>query len=294
MGQGRGGSGPGTGAGRRGKGGSGAGGAGGSSSGGGGSSSGSSGSGGKGSSGAGTGGVTGGGGGSGSGGGGSSTTTTPAGGTLKIEFSAGLSGDERAKEQALFDQMPDRLKKILHDRGTKVWVGTRADKTPGWAEFSKNTGMVSTTKIGDGREVGTLSFYSPSTNELFISVNHPGGGVNVYTHELGHAIDYQILDSPRLAEWPEGSGNFTSVRRVSNDPGWVDLHTKYVRDNPNINPYYRGGPTGADADSGRSELFAEGFSVYNQFGRDVLANWVKSSEAADKMIAIWKKYGVIK
>lgn len=289
MGQGRGGSGPGTGAGRRGKSGSGAGGAGGSSSGG--SSSGSSGSGGKGSSGAGTGGVTGGGGGSGSGGGGSSTTT-PAGGSLRIEFGAGLSGAERDKQQALFDRLPDRLKKVLHDRGTKVWVGTSADKTPGWSEFSKRTGATSDTKIGDGRKMGTLSFFSPATNELFVSVHHPGGSVNVYTHELGHALDYEFLDGPRLAEWPPGSGDFTSVRIISSDPEWVDLHTKYVLNNPNINSYYRGGPTGTISESGRKELFAEGFAVYNEFGRDVLANWVKSSEAADKMIAIWKKYGV--
>lgn len=183
---------------------------------------------------------------------------------------------------------------MLHDRGTKVWVGTRADKTPGWSEFEKNTGSTSNTKIGDGRRLGTLSFYSPSTNELFISVDHPGGSVNVYTHELGHALDYEFLDGTRLAEWPPGSGNFSPVRTISDDPAWVDLHDKYVRNNAQINSYYRGGPTGSNAQSGRRELFAEGFSVYNQFGRDALAKWVKSGEAADKMIAIWTRYGVFK
>ncbi|AGR46419.1 hypothetical protein ODIN_1 [Mycobacterium phage Odin] len=261
--------------------------------GGGGSSAGSSGSGGKGTGSAGTGGVTGGGGSGGSAGGGSSTSTQQPK-ALAIQYGEGLTEAEKAKQQKMFDKLPDHLKKRLFDSGTKIWVGTRADKTPGWAEFAKETGYDSNSKIADGREIGSLSFYLGSRNELFISVHHPGGSVNVYTHELGHALDYQMIGGTKLREWPPGSGDFRTVRIISDDPEWAEIHAKEIVNNQNINSYYRGGPSGKDPVSGRKELFAEGFAVYNEYGRSALVGWVKSEKVADTMIDIWKRYGVIK
>jgi hypothetical protein len=126
--------------------------------------------------------------------------------------------------------------------------------------------------------MGSLSFYVPSTNQLFISVHHPGGSVNVYTHELGHAVDYQ----------------WTGTSTISRDPDWVKLHTDKILNNPNIDSYFRGGPTGTDPVSGRAELFAEGFAIFNEYGRGALVGWVKDEATADEMIRIWKKYGVFK
>ncbi|QDP44587.1 metalloprotease [Mycobacterium phage NothingSpecial] len=203
---------------------------------------------------------------------------------LKIEYGEGLKPAEKAVQQHMFDKMPDHLKARLFESGLKVWVGTRADQTPGWHEHAKATGITSKSKIADGREVGSLSFYMGSRNELFISVHHPGGSKNVYVHEMAHAVDYQWTGDGRL---------------ISNDPEWIALHNKYIKDNPLINSYYRGGPSGTNAASGRKELFAEGFAIYNEAGggetgRMRLMAFVGSKAAADEIIAIWKRYGVVK
>ncbi|AZS08206.1 hypothetical protein PBI_IRONMAN_2 [Mycobacterium phage IronMan] len=273
---GSGGPGPGTGA-RNKKGAGAAGGAGSGGVGGGGGSAGSSGSGGKGTGSAGTGGVTGGGGSGGGAGGGSSISNQNAT-KLKISFGDGLTTAERQTQQDKFDKMPDHLKSKLFDSGMKLYVGTRADKTPGWAEHAKATGAKSTDQIADGREIGSLSFYMGSRNEIFISVHHPGGSVNVYTHEMGHAVDYQIRGDGRL---------------VSNDPDWIKLHNDHIVNNPLINSYYRGGPSGTNNASGRKELFAEGFAIYNERGIIGLRGFVGSREVADMMMAVWKRYGVV-
>ncbi|QJD50206.1 peptidase [Mycobacterium phage Iwokeuplikedis] len=271
MGRGRGGSGPGTGAKNKkstGTGtGAGSGGAGGGSAGGGGGGS-------KGTGSAGTGGVTGGGGGNGAGGGSGPTQTS--GGKLSITYGDGLTDKERAFEEYLFEQMPTGLRKRLHERGLKVYVGRKASETPGWPEFAADRGLTPDSKFADGREYGTLSFYAPDRREIYISVHNPGGSVNVYTHEMGHAVDYLHSDSGRISE----------------DPDWVSLHNTHIKDNPDIDSYYRGGPTGNNAGSGRRELFAEGFAMYNKYGYDALVNWTHSTAAADKMIAVWKRYGV--
>ncbi|AGT14255.1 peptidase [Mycobacterium phage Adzzy] len=260
-----------------------------------GSSAGSSGGGGKGTGSAGTGGVTGGGGsGSGGGSGGGSTINQQQTTELKIEYGDGLTDVEKAKQQSMLDKLPEHLNKRLHETGTKLWVGTRADKTPGWAEHAKDTGVTSTTKIGDGREVGELSFYYPARNEIFISVHNPGGSVNVYVHELAHAIDYQHTGKTIGVEFPPDSGNLYSVRIISDDPYWKKLHADHIVNNTNINSYYRGGPTGKDERSGRRELFAEGFAIYNERGIIGLRGFVGSREVADMMVEVWKRYGVVK
>ncbi|QGZ16892.1 peptidase [Mycobacterium phage Phaded] len=270
--------GPGPGTGARNKKGAGAGAGGSGSVGGGGGSAGSSGSGDKGTGSAGTGGVTGGGGGSGSAGGGSSISNQNAT-KLKISYGEGLTTAERQQQQDKFDKLPDHLKSKLFDSGMKLYVGTRADETPGWAEHAKATGAKSTDKIADGREIGSLSFYMGSRNEIFISVRHPGGSVNVYVHEMAHAVDYQIRGDGRL---------------VSNDPDWIKLHNDHILNNPLINSYYRGGPSGKNAASGRKELFAEGFAIYNERGIIGLRGFVGSREVADMMLEVWKRYGVVK
>lgn len=201
------------------------------------------------------------------------------GNNLKIEWGDGLTVEERDREQALLDRTPNHVRARLFESGTRIFVGTRADETPGWPEHAKATGVKPTDKIADGREVGTLSFYLGSRNEVFISVHNPGGSVNVYVHELSHAVDYQWTGDGKL---------------ISNDPEWVQLHNENIKDNPLIRPYYRGGPSGTNPASGRKELFAEGFARYNEYGRDALARWVRSGEVADKMIEIWKRYGVVR
>ena len=216
---------------------------------------------------------------------------------MAIEYGEGLTDAEKRQQQAMFDELPKNLKEMLSRSGTKVWVGTRADNTPGWDEFSRDTGLKTDSKIADGRDVGTLSFYLASRNELFISVRHPGGSVNVYTHELGHAIDFQMIGQRggvARVEWPAGSGNMHDVRIISDDPRWEDLHAKYIRTNTDINSYFRGGPSGTDNASGRRELFAEGFAIYNKYGYGALVGWTQSADAAKQMIDIWKEYGVIK
>ncbi|AHJ86367.1 hypothetical protein 40AC_3 [Mycobacterium phage 40AC] len=196
------------------------------------------------------------------------------------------------------------MKRELAERGTRLHVGTRADNTPGWAEYAKKTNTTSTDKIADGREVGTLSYYDPTTNEIFISVHYPGGSVNVYTHELGHAIDFTWLKNQQKAvEWPPDSGTQYAVSRIHNDPEWKDIHEKWVLTNPNIINYYKYGPNKPPGQgqtspdwhlaAGRSELFAEGYAMYTAGGRMRLMGFVGSAAAADAMIAVWKRYGVI-
>ncbi|AWN05770.1 hypothetical protein SEA_PRIAMO_2 [Mycobacterium phage Priamo] len=271
-----GGPGPGTGAKNKKAGGGSAGGLGG-----GGGSGGSSGGGGKGTGTTGTGGVQNGSGGGGNGaGGGSSNTTKPVEQyePMVIHFGEGLTPSEKAKQQKMLDELPQHAQDRLRETGTRVWVGSRADETPGWDGLAKATGWESTTQIADGREIGSLSFYIGFRNELFISVHYPGGSVNVYVHELGHAIDYQWTGDGKL---------------ISEDPDWVKIHDAHVWGHPKINSYYQGGPSGTSKESGRKELFAEGYAVYNKYGRSGLISWVYSEEAADAMIEIWKKYGVI-
>ncbi|AER48190.1 hypothetical protein BLUE7_2 [Mycobacterium phage Blue7] len=236
--------------------------------------------GGKGTGSAGTGGVqTGNGGGNGAGGG-SGTTTKPVEKyePMVIHYGPNLTNSEKAEQQKMLDELPQNAKDRLRETGTKIWVGARADETPGWAELAKETGWESDTQIADGREIGSLSFYVGFRNELYISVDYPGGSVNVYIHELGHAIDFQWTGDGKL---------------ISEDSDWIKLHDAYVWNNTLINSYYRGGPSGTDKASGRKELFAEGYAVFNKRGRAGLIKWVRSEAAADEMIAIWKKYGVI-
>ncbi|QFG11517.1 metalloprotease [Mycobacterium phage BogosyJay] len=236
---------------------------------------------GKGNAGAGTGGIDGG---KGSPGGqaGGGSTPKPVDTDTKITYSDNendLEDWEREEQEAKMAEMPLHLRRRLALTGLKTYVGSRADETPGWYDFMIDRGITPDTKIADGRPYGTLSFYAPDRREIYISVHNPGGSVNVYVHEMAHAVDNQWTNDDK---W------------ISADPDWVALHTKYVLNNPLIIAYYRGGPSGTNAVSGRKELFAEGFAVFNRGGRDALVKWVHSAEAADEMIKIWKKYGVVK
>ncbi|QBP31027.1 metalloprotease [Mycobacterium phage Refuge] len=261
------------------------------SAGGGGSSAGSSGSGGKGNSGAGTGGVSGGGGSAGGqAGGGSGTTVNQQQNRLSIEFGGDLTDAEKAREQRHLDELPAHLQHLLEQRDTRIFVGGRADESPGWA----NLGYKPTDKTADGRDLGDLSFYIPSRNEVYISARSPHGSVNVYVHELGHAIDYQWIGlKGREVEFPPGSGNFETVRIISEDPEFRSMHRKYILNNAQVRKYYRTGSQGT-AQSGRRESVAEGMAEYTKYGRDGLVSLFHSAAAADAWIAIMKRYGVIK
>ncbi|UJD20841.1 metalloprotease [Mycobacterium phage Zimmer] len=267
---------------------------GGSSSGGSGGSAGSSGGGGKGNSGAGTGGVTGGGGAGGQAGGGSGTTVNNQHHTLDLEFASDLTDVERAREQEYMRELPQHLKDVLAKRGTRVFVGGRADESPGWADLAKDTGWKSDTLTADGREIGTLSFYLPNRNEVYISSRSPHGSVNVYVHELGHALDFHYIDGGgRQIEFPPGSGDFETVHVISDDPRFRSMHRKYILNNTKVRKYYRTGSQGT-AKSGREESVAEGMAEYQKYGREGLINLFHSAAAADAWIAIMKDYGVIK
>ncbi|QBJ01090.1 hypothetical protein PBI_ARISSANAE_2 [Mycobacterium phage Arissanae] len=186
---------------------------------------------------------------------------------------------EIEEQEAKMAEMPRHLRRRLALTNLRIYVADQAVNSPGWKDFMDDRGITPDTKIADGRPYGTLSFYAPDRREIYISVHTPGGSVNVYVHEMAHAVDYQ---------W-QGNGKW-----ISEDADWIDLHTKYVLNNPLIIAYYRGGPSGTNAVAGRKELFAEGFAVFNRGGRNALVKWVHSAEAADAMIAIWKKYGVVK
>ena len=195
-----------------------------------------------------------------------------------IQYGDGLTSEQKQLQKDKFDKLPPHLKQLLKASGTKVFVGTRADQTPGWDAYAKATGRSSTDTVPDGRQIGTLSFYIGSRNELYISVNHPGGSVNVYTHELGHAVDLQIT----------GDGSW-----LSNNWDFEDIHNKYIRTNDKIRAYFKEGSRGT-AESGRKESFAEGLATYFQKGLDGLTKFVHSREAAELMVDFWKKNGVIK
>ncbi|AXH48779.1 hypothetical protein SEA_STEAMY_2 [Mycobacterium phage Steamy] len=283
----RGGTGPGIGKAkaRKAKGGAGAGSSG--SSGGGGSAGSSSGS-GKGNSGAGTGGVaTGGGSAGGMGGGGSTGSVNQQQHTrVEIEFGGNLTATEQAIEQKYLDQLPEHISKRLAERGTRLFVGGRADQSPGWAL----TGLKPDDKSGDGRELGDLSFYMPGINAVYISSRSPHGSANVYVHELGHAVDYQWIRGGRTVTF---AGKDYHVRLISDDPFFRAMHKKYIRDNEGVDPYYRTGSYGNES-SGRRESVAEGLAVYNRYGRDGLVKLFNSQEAATLWIKIMQRYGVIK
>ncbi|QFG08585.1 metalloprotease [Mycobacterium phage Vanisoa] len=256
--------------------------AGGGSSGGG--SAGSSGGSGKGNAGASTGGVTGGQGGNGSGG----SAGGQAGGGNEVKLDTvieygendALEDWEIEEQEAKMAEMPLHLRRRLALTNLRIYVADQAVNSPGWFDFMQDRGITEDTKIEDGRPYGTLSFYAPDRREIYISVHTPGGSVNVYVHEMAHAVDFQWTGDDK---W------------ISADPDWVALHTKYILNNPNILAYYRGGPSGTNAVAGQKELFAEGFAVFNRGGRDALVRWLDNQpEAADAMIAIWKKYGVLK
>ncbi|QGH79674.1 metalloprotease [Gordonia phage Anon] len=241
-----------------------------------------------------TGGGTGGSSGGGSGGsGGGSGVETPVHKPLEITFSDDTPADVRIKQQEMFDEMPEKLRDALARAGTEINVGPRADGTPGWERFAKVTGYDSETTIADGRELGTLSFFQWDTNQIFISTDHPGGSVNVYVHEMAHAIDAKFLGETYVVEFPPDSGKMVDVNAISDDPGWKEMHTTYVLNNPHVNSYYRGGPSGKSPLMGRRETFAEGFAIYNKYGRSGLVGWLRSEDGADEIIDLWKYWKVI-
>ncbi|QBJ00192.1 metalloprotease [Mycobacterium phage Pharaoh] len=198
-----------------------------------------------------------------------------------------MTATEMAREQKYLDALPEHLRVGLAQRGTRVFVGGRADQSPGWAA----TGIKSHELTADGRELGDLSFYLPNRNEVFISSRSPHGSQNVYVHELGHAVDYKWI-KPGGVTVTFGGKDY-EVRIISDDPFFRAMHQKYILNNPDVRQYYRTGSQGT-ASSGRRESVAEGLAEYTKNGRQGLVNLFHSEEAASYWIKIMQRYGVIK
>ena len=201
-------------------------------------------------------------------------------------------------------EMPDNILRVLKQPGLQIFVGKRADDTPGWAA----TGIQSSDVTADGRSKGSLSFYTARENMIFISTDEPGGSKNVMVHEMGHALDFTIVkDNPVMVE--SAPGIDITVSRISrDDPEWVKMHDDYLLPVKDVNEwfnYFIGGPSGTNNEMGRAELFAEGLAAYFNGNhaegktrlRNFLFNGIKDTDkrriVAEKMIDIWKRYKII-
>lgn len=229
------------------------------------------------------------GGGSGSGGGSSAQTTRPKG-PAEIEFGDNISEARQRNAQFMVRDIPERHMVRLKEAGVKISVDDRADTSPYWDEYSKRTNSNSNTKTADGRNIGDLSFYH--RGYVFISDSKSTGSVNVYTHEIGHAIDFNHHPRAVKFEYPPGSGTIRTYHTVSDDPEFVDLHSTRIFPNTHVRAYYRKGSEGSKT-SGREESFAEGYAEYLARGRDGVRDLLGSYAVADRFIAILKRNGVI-
>ena len=176
-------------------------------------------------------------------------------------------------------KLPPHVGDKLSRSGLEVNVGFSATDSPHWHTYSRANNITSETTISDGRSFDGLSWYDPSSNQIFISAGAPTGSSNVYTHELGHAVD---------KNW--GTGGVP----ISGTDEFVEFHNNWVLDNELIQDYYRYGPDGTSAVNGASEAFAEGYSRYLEGGKLRLTGFLGSKAAAEELIAIWTKYGIIK
>lgn len=249
-----------------------------------------------------TGGVTTSGGGK-SGGGGSSSNTTinqqPLTEDLRISFGPGFRADDRADQKIQLEEMPEALRMKLQDRGVTVNVGKRADSTPGWLV----SGISDDERTEDGYSQGELTFYNAETKQVFISTDFDSTSVNVITHELSHAIDYEWLDDPAEVEYPAGSGTMFPVYAISQDPYWQEVHLEIIN-RPSVDNYFKyelydPPPPGVEPsdealEAGRMELFAEGLAAYFDGGIAGLKKFLDNdSDLSAQAVAVWQRYGVI-
>lgn len=223
---------------------------------------------------------------------------------IRINITGSVSERNKQKILSQTQKVPKFVRQILQDRGLKINVANRADGHPKWAAYAAATNTVSTDRVGDGRTVGDLSFYDPNTKDIFISVSKPGGSQNVMAHEMGHGVDDLWLNGETVQVDFEFEGEVFhyDVEEISrDDPFWVSLHDAYILNNPDINSYYRGGPSGSDAADGRSEFFAEGLAAYFQAGKpglrafliEGLPDQITRNYVVNQMIDVWKRYGII-
>ena len=216
---------------------------------------------------------------------------------IEAIFGTNISEARKSNARFLMNKLPERHRQLLENRGVKLYVDDRADQTDGWADYAAETGIDSTSLTADGRELGDLSFYHKG--RVFVSDASGHGSVNVYVHELSHAIDYHYLgkdengvENEFHVEYPAGSGVERRFRYLSDDPEFVEMHRDRIATNTNILAYYRNGSNGS-ASSGRRESFAEGYASYVMGGREELKRLFKTYITADKFIAILKRQGVI-
>ena len=212
---------------------------------------------------------------------------------LKPQFDSDLPAEKKTKYEGMFNKLPERLRVALSEANTRVYVTNRAGDHPDFAETGWDANMV----LGDNRTVGDLNFYAPGTNQIFISVSYEDsdGSRNVMVHEAGHALDEHFLKEPEVREWPEDSGNMHDVEIISrDDPEWIEIHENEIKTNPNVDSYYKGGPSGTDDIDGRSETFAEALAAYYEGGVLGVAGIVGSRATAEKLVAIFKLYDLVR
>ena len=230
---------------------------------------------------------------------------------LVMSFESDVSDSKQLEKVNQFAAVPLRVRQTLGDRGIKINVGKRADSTARWADYEAATGYTSGSKVGDGREIGTLNFYDPQFNEIFISADSTDGSKNVVAHEIGHGIEAKWLSEPVDVEWvpDEGPTEVYQVSHISRDDrDWKFIHDNFVKNNEGIDSYYRGGPSGSSDEDGRSEMFAEAYAAYIRGGRVGLRGFLAAvptsvedddsdfnprEYAIDTILAVWTRYEII-
>lgn len=231
--------------------------------------------------------------------------TTPTN-KLEMEFADNVTAAAKNKKVAQFDQMPTRIREELFERGVKINVGTRADGTDRWPEYAASQGIDSDTTVADGRKMGELNFYDGKTNDIFISTSSKDGSFNVMVHEMGHGVDAKWNKTAVDVTWTDDQGvdHIYPVKEISReDPDFIYLHDNYVKNNTGIDSYYRGGPSGASDEDGRSELFAESMAAYFHGGRQGMVSFLAAipnetgimqrDYVIDTIIGIWHRYGIL-
>lgn len=213
----------------------------------------------------------------------------PSTGRLVPQIHPDVPADMKAKYEKKLSKLPDRLSKILNERGTRMYISPRSGDHPDFHETGYDPDMV----LGDDRTVGDLSFYAPPSNQIFLSTNYDAedGSRNVVVHEAGHALDEHYLDGKPFKR--EFNGKTKTVKIISkDDPEWKKIHEDSILTNPNVDDYYKYGSSNTLVD-GRSELFAESLAAYYEGGVLGVTGIVGSRAVALQIIAVFKLYGIV-
>lgn len=200
-----------------------------------------------------------------------------------------------------FLAVPFAARQILGDKGVRVVASRRVSEGPYASMFD---GLTS----GDGRPVDDLSFYQNQIKAVVISTDSPSGSVNVVAHEIGHALDSNVLrDNPIEVRWQEqGNPNLPPsivakvqeptdylIDRFVDDPYIRWAHKEFIEDTSSVDQYFRSGSEGTSV-SGREEWIAEGYASLVQGNEGQLSAISGGSrEAMDILAWTFRRMGVL-